>query len=97
MPTTSLDKHMMILEESNVVFRNMWWMYATSGAIQKEYHRRERRRELDVWVEEEKEVAWDRLLRNIGPIGGAEEGVVIASPSDGSVPSEPDYYVSKTS
>lgn len=94
MPTTSLEKHMSMLEDTNVVIRNMWWMYACSGAIQTEYHRRATRRELDGWVEEEKGVAWDRLLRNIGPVVGVEEGVIVASPSDGSVPTEPDYHVS---
>lgn len=94
LPTTSLDTHMMMLEEGNVVVRNMWWMYASSRATQVEYHRRARRRELDGWVRQETAVAWDRMLRNIGPVGGAGDGVVVASPSSGGTPNEPDYYVS---
>lgn len=92
-PATSMEKHMSILEDSNIVFRNIWWTIV-SGPIQREYWRRDRRKGLDRWVETERKVAWDRMLRNIGPISGASDGLVIASPSAGWRVDEPDYYVS---
>lgn len=93
-PATSMENHMSILEDSNIVFRNLWWGI-TTGAIQRDYWRRDRRKALDKWVQVEREVAWDRMLRNIGPISGASDGLVIASPSSGERVDEPDYYVSK--
>lgn len=84
---------MSILHNSNIVFRNLWWASCTTGTIQREYYRRDRRKELDKWVEVERDVAWDRILRNIGPIAGALDGMVIASPSAGEKVNEPDYYV----
>ena len=92
-PATSMETHMSILEDSNIVFRNIWWTMI-SGPIQREYWRRDRRKGLDEWIDTEREVAWDRMLRNIGPISGAADGLVIASPSAGGRVDEPDYYVS---
>ena len=84
---------MSILDGSNILVRHIWWASCTTGDIQREYWRRDRRKELDKWIECEEEVAWDRILRNIGPIAGASDGVVIASPSSGDRDDEPDYYV----
>lgn len=36
-----------------------------------------------------------RVMVNIGPQAGAADGVIIASPSNGSRPDEPDYYVGR--
>lgn len=41
--------------------------------------------------------AFDGILANIGPPAGANDGIVIASPSKGDRPGEPDYYVSLVS
>jgi hypothetical protein len=40
------------------------------------------------------DAARDRILQNIGPRVGAADGAIIASPSNGSTPDEPDYYAS---
>lgn len=47
---------------------------------------------LDSWAAAETKVAWKHILANVGPAAGAEDGVVIASPSTGSN-HEPDYFV----
>lgn len=39
-------------------------------------------------------IALNGIIANIGPPAGADEGIVIASPSTGNKPGEPDYYVS---
>ena len=50
---------------------------------------------LQSWINAEKEIALERLLMNIGPVVGAKDGLVIASPSRGEDPELPDYYVSE--
>lgn len=89
-----MRKHLSILEDSNSVITRLWWTIFTKDDAQREYWRRDRRRELTRWINAEKKVARDWMLRNIGPVAGAADGVVIASPSTGEVNGEPDYYVS---
>jgi hypothetical protein len=43
----------------------------------------------------EYEIARARVMNNIGPAVGAVDGVIIASPSDGVLQDEPNYYVSR--
>ena len=50
--------------------------------------------EMDRWIDVEKRVALERILRNIGPVVGAKDGLVVASPSQGETDDIPDYYVS---
>ena len=50
--------------------------------------------DLDRWIEVEKEVALEKILHNIGPVVGAKDGLVVASPSQGEADDLPDYYVS---
>ena len=49
--------------------------------------------DLTTWIRAERKFATKMMLRNIGPIAGAKEGLVIASPSWGQYEDEPDYYV----
>ena len=51
--------------------------------------------ELDRWLEREEQIAAERLIANVSPVGtnakAAAPGAVIASPSRGQ-PGQPDYY-----
>lgn len=47
---------------------------------------------LEQWATSEAKVAWNHILSNIGPVTGAADGIVIASPSTGEQ-GEPDYFV----
>jgi len=48
--------------------------------------------DVDKWLENEAHAALRSVIANIGPVAGAEDGIVIASPSKGGK-DEPDYYV----
>ena len=50
--------------------------------------------EVERSINVEKEVALKRILRNTGPVVGAKDGLVVASPSQGEADDIPDYYVS---
>ena len=54
---------------------------------------RRKRNDLNSWIEAEEIIARKALLSNIGPIAGAKDGLVIASPSRGEAPDAPDYFV----
>ncbi|EIW71627.1 hypothetical protein TREMEDRAFT_37964 [Tremella mesenterica DSM 1558] len=51
---------------------------------------------LDSWIQSERTIARQRIGRNIGPILGAGEGLIVASPSWGQYQDEPDYYYTWT-
>lgn len=49
---------------------------------------------LEGWLRKEEKVAWEGILKNVGPAVGAMDGAVVASPSEGESEGDPDYYVS---
>ncbi|CAD6564151.1 MAG: hypothetical protein TREMPRED_003889 [Tremellales sp. Tagirdzhanova-0007] len=51
---------------------------------------------LNSWIDVESVRARELLLRNIGPVAGALDGAVIASPSRGETDELPDYYYTWT-
>jgi hypothetical protein len=52
---------------------------------------------LDQWIADQKPMALQRILDNIGSTAGAKDGLVIASPSTADTEDEPDYFVSSSS
>jgi hypothetical protein len=48
---------------------------------------------IDSWIKKEAHSALRAVLANIGPVVGAADGIVVASPSTGDSEDEPDYYV----
>lgn len=92
-PYLSMERHMAVLELKYPIIPDAWWLFATSGPIQEEYRRRQSQHDLESWIDREREIAWGYLLRNIGPIAGAADGLIIASPSRAETLFEPDYYV----
>lgn len=47
---------------------------------------------LDDWIQKEASFAWQKIFQQIGPPAGADEGLVIASPST----DDPDYFYTWT-
>ncbi|WWD20210.1 hypothetical protein CI109_104686 [Kwoniella shandongensis] len=57
---------------------------------------RDRPTRFDDWVEAEVKLAELMILRNTGPVAGAKDGLVIASPSKGERADLPDYFYTWT-
>lgn len=89
-----IDNQIRYLSHSNPIISTSWhWVLASSEAIT-QYQASKARQDLDIWIEEERRLAIQRIVDNIGPPAGAGDGIVIASPSMGDTIGEPDYYVS---
>ena len=88
----STQQHLATMDHSNAAIAQTWQFIAPSAAVE-QYRVQVKRKELDRWFEEEREIAWNRITSNIGPAAGASDGIVIASPSSGRHLTEPDYYV----
>jgi hypothetical protein len=89
-----IQYHIALLSHTNQAIAQTWRFIAPSPAVD-QYQALVKRRELDKWIEEERVIAWNRITNNIGPAGGAGDGIIIASPSSGQHLTEPDYYVSR--
>jgi hypothetical protein len=84
--------HLALLGHPSTLLAKTWRFIAPSSAVS-QYRTLAKRKDLERWIEEEKEIAWNRISSNIGPAAGASDGIVIASPSSGQHLTEPDYYV----
>jgi hypothetical protein len=85
---------MAILTCGNDILSNTWrFTLASASAVEALWAVQERKK-LNIWIEEQRAIAFTRIAANIGPAAGARDGIVIASPSAGTHLSEPDYYVS---
>lgn len=89
-----LEFHVTGMGYPNTVVSQLWQFTFASLAAIDHHSAHGRRKELDTWIEEERVIAWNRITSNIGPVAGAGDGIIIASPSAGKLLTEPDYYVS---
>ena len=87
-----IQQHIALLSHSSPIIAQTWRFVAPPTAVDR-HEATAKRKDLDRWIEEERVMAWNRISSNIGPAAGANDGVIIASPSSGQHLTEPDYYV----